>query len=328
MRVFRTLEEAAAGVAASVASVGNFDGVHRAHRRILDAVRAEARALGCSAVAVTFEPHPSRILRPDAAPPLISPGAERLRLLAAAGLDALLLLPFSRDLSLWTPREFAARVLVGALKARAVHEGDAFRFGRRQAGDAATLEALGRELGFAVRLHPPLRVGGAPVSSSRVRALVAAGDLALARRLLGRPFAVRGLTAPGRGVGRARTVPTLNLQHYEELLPGRGVYLTCVRLESAGAAGAAWLPALTNVGVRPTFGAGGALTVETHVLAPPESLLAAGPAVPLELRFLRRLRDERRFDSPEALKRQIEADRRLAERYFARLRFLAVPGRE
>ncbi len=330
MRVFRTLEEAAAGLAASVVSVGNFDGVHRAHRQILNAVHAEARALGCSSVAVTFTPHPSRILHPDAAPPLITPGDERLRELEAAGLDAVLLLPFSRDLSLWTPREFAGRVLVGAVKAQAVHEGEAFRFGRRQEGDAETLAALGRELGFAVRLHPAVRVGGAPVSSSRVRALVAAGEVGMARRLLGRPFAVRGLVAPGRGVGRARTVPTLNLQPYEELLPGRGVYFICARLGADPGSGerTAGMPALTNVGVRPTFGAGGLLTVETHLLAPPEGFAAGGPGATLGLQFLRRVREERRFESPEALKRQIEADSSLAERYFSRLQRLAPRRRD
>jgi riboflavin kinase/FMN adenylyltransferase len=322
MRVWRGLEDAeAAGLGASVVSVGNFDGVHRAHRQILAAVRAEADALGCAAVAVTFEPHPSRILRPEAAPALITPPEERLRQLEAAGLDAVLVLPFSRAMAQWTPREFAVRVLAGALRARAVHEGEGFRFGRRQEGDAAALEALGRELGFGVRLHAAVRVGGAPVSSSRIRALVAAGEMGAARRLLGRAFAVSGQVTRGRGVGRERTVPTLNLEPYAELLPGRGVYLTCARLGSAG-----WAAALTNVGVRPTFGEGGALTVETHLLAAPGGA-AAAPGARLELQFLRRVRAERRFASPEALKRQIEADRRLAERYFARLRALGAVRR-
>jgi riboflavin kinase/FMN adenylyltransferase len=328
MRTIHSLEEAAATVDASVVAVGNFDGIHRAHTQILAAVRAEARTRGCAAIAVTFTPHPSRILRPAAAPPLITPGEQQLRLLAAAGLDATLQLPFSRDLSLWTPREFAVRVLVDALRARAVHEGEGFRFGRRQEGDAATLAALGRELGFAVHLHPAVRVAGEPVSSSRIRACVARGDMGRARRLLGRPFEVHGLVAPGLGVGRQRTVPTLNLQHYEELLPGRGVYLTCARLDrSEGEGNRPWLPALTNVGVRPTFGAGGALTVETHLLSPPPDLSTSSPGAGLALRFLRFVREERRFDSPEALKSQIESDRSLAQRYFARLRELATaPG--
>jgi len=314
MQVVRSLEAWGAWAAGrdTVATVGNFDGVHRAHRQLLAAVRQEAEARGAMAVAVSFEPHPSRILQPATAPPLITPGEERIRQLASTGIAALLLLPFSRDLSLWTAREFVQRVLVERLRARSVHEGENFRFGHRHAGTVATLAQLGEEFGFAVRVHPRVEVRGEVVSSSRIRTLVAAGAVARARALLGRPFAVRGLVAPGRGVGRQRTVPTLNLQHYEELLPARGVYCTCVRL------GGAWRAAMTNVGVRPTFGAEGPLTVETHVLHPPEEGLEGGLGEEIEIGFLRRWREERRFDSPEALRVQIQADLAFAQRYFAK----------
>ncbi|MGH9418279.1 MAG: bifunctional riboflavin kinase/FMN adenylyltransferase, partial [Terriglobales bacterium] len=182
MHVLASLDafQAAAAGRESVVTVGNFDGVHRAHQQLLEAVCREARAGGRLAVAVSFEPHPSRILRPQQAPPLITPRAQRLRWIeaaaaAAGGLDALVLLPFSRDLSLLSPLEFAEQVLVRGLRARALHEGANFRFGRGHAGDMALLAQLGEEFHFAVHCHPELRLRGAPVSSSRVRALLAAG---------------------------------------------------------------------------------------------------------------------------------------------------------
>jgi riboflavin kinase/FMN adenylyltransferase len=301
----------AAGTLSTVATVGNFDGVHRGHQQLLSAVAADARRRGLPSLAVTFAPHPARILRPEAAPRLITPGSSKAELIAACGLDLFLELPFHRDLSLLSPREFVERILVGGAGARAVHEGENFRFGHRQQGTVETLRELGREWGFEVTIHPAVVAGGAVVSSSRVRAVIAAGEVAQARELLGRAFAVRGLIAPGRGIGRQRTVPTLNLQHYEELLPGNGVYYTQVSV-----AGGAAQPALTNVGVRPTFGEGGPLSVESHLLRPPASGIPAHLGDTLEIAFLGRLRDEQRFASAEALKAQIQADVAAAESFF------------
>ncbi|MGH9484105.1 MAG: bifunctional riboflavin kinase/FMN adenylyltransferase, partial [Terriglobales bacterium] len=283
------------------------DGVHRGHRELLRAAVADAHARGLEAIAISFEPHPSRILTPQAAPRLITPREEKTRRLADCGLDALLLLPFSRDLSLWSPLEFVERILVRGLRVAAVYEGENFRFGHRGQGSGELLRQLGAEFGFAVHIEPRLEVDGAPVSSSRLREQIGAGRVAEAARLLGRPFAVAGLIAPGRGVGRQRTVPTLNLQHYEELLPAIGVYLTRANC----------LPALTNVGVRPTFGPGGPLTVESHLLHPPAAGLSVGLGERLEIAFLDRLRDERKFDSPEALRTQIQQDIATATRFFA-----------
>ncbi|HEY7839274.1 MAG TPA: riboflavin biosynthesis protein RibF [Terriglobales bacterium] len=314
MQVIRGLDGYSAAAAGAVVAIGNFDGVHAAHRQLLAAVRADARQRGAQALVLSFEPHPSRILHPEAAPPLITPGEERIRQLAALGLDRLILLPFNRDLSLDSPLEFVERVLVRGVHARAVHEGENFRFGHRHRGTIATLGRLAEEFGFALHVHPAVRVRGELVSSSRIRELVAAGDVARARWLLGRPFAVRGLVAPGRGIGRQRTVPTLNLQHYEELLPAAGVYLTLVEL------GGSVMAAVTNVGVRPTFGSGSPLTVESHVLHPPAAGLPAALGEILAIAFLHRLRDERRFASPELLLGQIRADIAVAERFFARLK--------
>ncbi len=311
MRLLHSLE--AWDAPACVAAVGNFDGVHLAHQSLLRAALHEARALGMPAVGVSFEPHPTRILAPQAAPPLLTPGEEKIRCLAATGLDALVLLPFSRDLSLLSPRAFVTQILVRGLRIRALHEGENFRFGHRQKGTMATLERLGREFHFGVHPHPVVRVRGEVVSSSRIRSLVSAGDVARARWLLGRPFAVRGLVTAGRGVGRQQTVPTLNLEPYPELLPAHGVYCTCVEV------GGHRLPALTNVGVRPTFGPGGAVTVESHLLEPPPAALQAALEQPITVHFLHRVRDERRFESPQALRAQIELDIVHAGVFFRRL---------
>jgi riboflavin kinase / FMN adenylyltransferase len=314
MRVVQGLEawEADAERRPVVASVGNFDGVHRGHQRLLTAVREQARGAGWEAVAVTFEPHPSRILRPEAAPRLITPLAEKLRRMEDCGVDAVLVLAFGRDLSLWTPLEFVERVVVRGLRARALHEGVNFRFGRRHEGTVGLLRQLGAEFGFEVREHAAVEARGEMVSSSRIRELVAAGKVERARHLLGRTFSVRGPIARGRGVGRQRTVPTLNLQHYEELLPGAGVYLTQVTL------GGRRFAAVTNVGVRPTFGPG-PLTVESYILHPPAAGLEAGLGEEIEVAFLHSLRDELRFDSVEALRTQIQSDVAVAEVFFRRL---------
>lgn len=290
-----------------VAAVGNFDGVHLGHQKLLAAAVADARRRGIEAIAVSFEPHPARILTPQSAPRLLTPREQKIGLLAACGLDALLLLPFTRDLSMLSPREFVERILVRGLRVAAVYEGANFRFGHRSQGSGALLQQLGEELGFGVHIEPRLEEDGAAVSSTRVRGLVSSGKVTAARRLLGRPFAITGLIAPGRGVGRQRLVPTLNLQHYDEQLPAIGVYLTRVNGE----------PALTNVGVRPTFGPSGPITVESHLLHPSADSLSAGLGDRLEIAFLDRLRDERRFDSPEALRTQIQSDITAAEKFFA-----------
>lgn len=314
-RILRSTAELASLPRGGVVSIGNFDGVHRAHQAVLAQVIAAARAAGGPAVAITFDPHPVRLLRPAAAPRLITPLAEKLRLLAATGLDAIAVLPFTRELSQLTPRQFTASVLVGGLAPATVHEGANFQFGHRHAGTVATLAALGAEFGFDVVVHPEMQWRAQPVSSSRVRELLAAGDVSRAARLLARWFSVRGAIAAGHGVGRRLTVPTLNLAPYPELLPARGVYVTQTRL------GDRWWPSVSNCGLRPTFAPAGdpdALTVETHLLGFGP---AAAPDLPeeMEIRFLWRLREERKFPAPEALKAQILLDAARAGRFLRRL---------
>ncbi len=307
MQVFRSLAEVPAGFAPTVAAVGNFDGVHCGHQEILAGVLDEARAVGARAVAVTFDPHPEHFLRPDKAPRLITPTAERLRLLAETGIDAALVLKFDEALAHLAPRDFVAQILIDALGVQSVHEGQNFRFGHCAAAGVEELAAMGAGLGFTVCVHGAVCVRGLEVSSSAIRALVAAGDMRRARWMLGRPFTVLSTPARGRGIGTRLLVPTVNLAAYNGLLPAFGVYVT--RLKIADRA----FQAVTNVGNRPTFGEA-SFAVETHILnfEPVEM----NEETPLELEFLMRLRGEKEWPSPEALKAQIFKDVARAKRYF------------
>jgi riboflavin kinase / FMN adenylyltransferase len=312
--VFRSLEEIPASFGPSVAAIGNFDGVHCGHREILSAVAKQAHRRGARAVAVTFDPHPEQVLRPERAPQLLTPLAERLRLLSGTGVDVILLLPFNRALAGWSPGEFVERVLVQALGVCGLHEGVSFRFGYRAAAGVRELEAFGVRFGFEVEVHQPVRVHGLEVSSSAVRTLVAAGDMRRARWMLGRPFTVLSTPARGRGIGSKLLVPTVNLAHYEGLVPALGVYVTRLRINGRR------FEAVTNVGNRPTFGEA-SFAIESHILNfEPVEL---NEQTPLELEFLLRLRDEIKFPSPEELKMQIAKDVLRAERYFHLLQTLS-----
>jgi riboflavin kinase / FMN adenylyltransferase len=305
--VYRSLAEIPAGFGPSVVSIGNFDGVHLGHRQILSAAAEDARRLHARAVAITFDPHPERVLRPARAPQLLTPMPERIRLLATTGVDAILVLPFEPALAALTPREFVERILVHALGARCIHEGQNFRFGRGAAAGVRELSVFGAELGFSVRVHQPVHMRGLEVSSSAVRALVSAGDMRRARWMLGRPFAVLSTPARGRGIGTRLLVPTINLAPYDGLLPALGVYVT--RLSINGRV----FQSVSNVGNRPTFGEA-SFAVESHILNfEPVDL---SEDTPLELEFLLRLREEIQFPSPEALKAQIMKDVARAKRYF------------
>lgn len=314
MRVFRNLGELPGGFGPTVTSVGNFDGVHRGHGEILEHLVQSAAARSLQSVAVTFDPHPLRILRPAASPKLITPLDVRLELLERAGAGAVLVLPFTTELSRMSAEEFAALVLHEGLHAVEVHEGPNFRFGHRAEGGPDKLRELGRKMGFDVVIHPACRYRGFTVSSSKIRELIAGGDLRRARLLLGHPFCIRSTPASGRGIGTALTVPTINFAPYTELLPANGVYVT--RLRVAGE----WFDAVTNVGTRPTFG-GDSFSVESHLLNFHSVELT--PETPLELAFHQRIRDERRWPSPEELKAQILRDAAHAQRYLRLLHSIA-----
>jgi riboflavin kinase/FMN adenylyltransferase len=307
MQVFHKLEDVPAPFGPSLVSVGNFDGVHRAHAHVLGEIVRRARPSGSQAAAVVFEPHSARILRPDSGLKLLTPLPEKLHLLEATGIDAVLILPFTRDLSLMTPRQFAERILKKKLHAREVHEGYNFRFGHKAAGDVNLLAQLGQELSFEVKVYQEQRLRGEPVSSSHIRKLLNEGRVSRARHLLARPFCILGAPGRGRGLGSKYTVPTINLARYEELVPKDGVYITWTRV------GAERFDSVTNVGNRPTFGAD-SFAIETHLLN--FHPIELTPESEVEICFLDRLRDEIKFPSVEALREQIARDVKKARRYF------------
>jgi riboflavin kinase/FMN adenylyltransferase len=317
MQIYRQLDQFPATTKPVVATIGNFDGVHLGHRSVIAEVIARARVLSGLSLAVTFDPHPARVLRPEQPFPLITPLPRKLELLAATGIDAALVLPFTESFCRMSAHDFAADILHRAIGATEVHEGENFRFGYRAAAGITGeqgLETLGRELGFAVRAYAPRQLRGGAISSSRIRALIAEGEVGRARALLGRTFDVESTPAPGRGYGTRYTVPTINLAAYADLLPAHGVYITTLTVGAAGET----FEAVTNVGNRPTFGAD-SFAVESHLLDfhPLEGEQALTEQTPLRLAFLRRLRAEQRFASPDALRAQILRDVAQARRYFA-----------
>jgi riboflavin kinase/FMN adenylyltransferase len=310
MRIYRSLAELPADFGPSAVTIGNFDGVHRGHREILRRVKALAAASGWKASVLTFDPHPTRVVAPERVPKLMTTPARRAELMAAAGVEQILILPFDRAIAQWSPEEFVKRLLIDRLGARAVLVGENFRFGCRQAGTTQILEALGRELGFVLEVVPPVTCRGEVVSSSRIRDLILAGRMGAANRMLGRPYALEGDVVSGRGVGSKQTVPTLNLATEGEVIPARGVYVTRTR----GLDDRLDWNSVTNIGYRPTFGQSDQLSIETFLLDP----LTGDAPDRICVEFLARLRSERQFESPEALKTQILRDVRAAQNYFRR----------
>ena len=301
------LEAIPGDVGPTSVTIGNFDGVHLGHRRILRLAAEMARNSSLRSVALTFDPHPLAVVAPGHAPQTLTSIGRRAELILAEGIDQVVVVPFTDELSRLTPEAFCERILAGKLRARHVVVGRDFRFGRQQSGDTETLRALGARFGFDTSLAGTVLVGGEPVSSTRVRSLVREGSVDRARELLGREFCLQGPIVSGEGVGARQTVPTLNLAPDSEVLPGDGVYITQARLDGQGD----FRQSVTNVGLRPTFD-GRQRTVETYLLGTKDAL----PPDAIELEFLRKIRDERRFPSAESLREQILADIEAAERYF------------
>lgn len=291
-------------------TVGVYDGLHAGHRAVLALLRRRAVELGgLETAVVTFDPHPLQVVAPDHAPRLLTGIDHRLELLEEAGADLAAVVPFGDEMRLLTPAGFAATVLAGALHARLVVVGEDFRFGYNRMGNVASLAELGDAHGFSVEVVP-LVGGQAPMSSTRVRAMVAAGAVEEAAAALGRPHEVRGAVVAGEGRGRGLGFPTANVAVPPGLaLPGNGVYVVL-----AGPRRAPLAPGVANVGTRPTF-AGGGESLEVHLLDGVGELYGAT----MRVAFVARLRDERRFGSPADLAAQIAADvsaarRRLGDR--------------
>jgi riboflavin kinase / FMN adenylyltransferase len=290
-----------------VVAIGNFDGVHRGHQRLLEEARTRARARGGDAVVLTFEPHPARVLAPRLAPPLLCTPARKRELIADAGIDVLVLEPFTPALAALPPEEFVARVLVGHLGARELVVGYDFTYGAQRRGTASTLRAEGAARDIDVVVVPQVTVHGLAASSTKIREFLLEGNVAGARLLLGRDFDVDGEVVAGAGRGRGIGVPTANVRPESELLPRPGVYAVRARVD-----GGAWLDGAANLGTNPTFG-GGALSLEVHLLGFSGDLLGRR----LRVAFRARLRSEERFASVEELVAQIRRDIDEARRLLA-----------
>jgi riboflavin kinase/FMN adenylyltransferase len=308
--IYRSLAEVTGDFGPCAITIGNFDGVHNGHRQIMRRVVSIAREHGWKPAVLTFDPHPTKLVAPTRAPRLLSTPEQRARLIEEQGIDEVLILPFTAEIAKLTPEEFVREILAGKLTARAVLVGDNFRFGNRAAGDAKMLVELGRKYGFDVEITGTIAWRKRIISSSDIRRLIEAGDVAHACRMLGRPYSLEGIVVRGEGVGSKQTVPTLNLDTQAEVLPKTGVYIT--RTHEQGRK-RKW-PSITNVGYRPTFD-GHRLTIETYLLAP----LDRDPPSQIAVEFLRRVRDERKFEDAAALKAQILRDVGRAQVYFRRL---------
>jgi len=292
----------------AVISVGNFDGLHIGHRQILASLIERARKSANLAGVVTFEPHPLKVLRPQSAPPLITTLVQRLAGFTQAGLDGALVLQFDAELSKLSPEEFAQKILVQALRTREILVGANFRFGHQHAGDVKLLKHIGAKDDFSVYVIEPVELNGLPVSSTRVRQAVLNARMEETAELLGRPFALTGEIRRGAGRGATMVFPTLNLAPEQELLPAPGVYASTSSLNER------IFRSVTNVGFRPTFDGSG-LTIETHLLDFAETITEGR----LEVRFWKRLRDERRFSGPDQLREQITRDIASADAFFGKV---------
>jgi riboflavin kinase/FMN adenylyltransferase len=297
-------------VSRDVLTVGTFDGVHRGHWAVLEEIARRASASGGRSVLVTFEPHPLEVVNPEAAPRLLTLGDEKRAILAQSAVDHVVFLPFTHELALSTPEQFVREVLEKRFALAELVIGYDHGFGRGRAGDVALLRQIGREDGFAVDVVAAVTVDGRPVSSTLIRRAVAGGDLETARRGLGRWYSVTGPVVRGAGRGRGLGVPTVNLAppNPKKLLPPDGVY--AARVAWRGGRNGAML----NLGPRPTFG-DAARTLEAHLFDFDGELV--GDTVTVE--FLRRLRDVMRFGSADELRRQLDTDRKDAQRALTEL---------
>jgi riboflavin kinase/FMN adenylyltransferase len=292
-----------------VLALGNFDGVHRGHRKILDRMRRVATERGATSVIMTFDPHPPRVVRPDKAPPLLMTKAQKLEAIAAAGVQGAAVVRFTPELSQWDPETFVRTVLVDWLHVSEVWVGANFLFGHDRAGNFSLLRILGARHGFKAEKIDPVRYKDFVVSSTRIRRLVSEGRVDEAGALLGHEYFIDGTVIRGDQRGRTIGFPTANLCTDNELLPPTGVYATTTQI------GAIVHPSVTNIGTRPTVDDSGRIVVETHIFDVDKDLYGQT----IRVGFVQRLRDERRFESLDQLRAHIDADCQRARMLFNRL---------
>ena len=307
MRLFHGYENAEIG-RPTVLTLGVFDGLHLGHQLIISRVVERARAAGAVPTVITFDPHPRAVLHPASAPPLLQTFDQKVEAFGVLGVEQTIVIRFTREFAQVSAGEFLRDVVHERLQAREVYLGRGFAFGRGREGDINLLRRVSRELGFTADEVPEVRLRGQRISSSRIRELLAAGRVNLARRMLGRPYGVEGRVARGAERGRAIGFPTANLRPANRVIPRGGVYVSATLIDGS------WRRSVTNVGVRPTFEREAEPSVETYVMDWGGDLY--GDVV--RVRFLHRLRDERRFAGVEELRRQIVRDEARARKYFGR----------
>jgi len=291
-----------------VLALGNFDGLHRGHLKIVERVRRGAAEHGGTPMAMTFDPHPPRVVRPDKAPPLLMTKTQRLEALDRAGIACVAVVRFTHELSEWAPETFVRTVLADWLRVSEVWVGANFLFGHGRSGNFSLLRTLGQQHGFRADKIDPVRYKDFVVSSTRIRRLVAEARMDEAGALLGHPYFLDGTIVEGRKRGQTIGFPTANMTTENELIPPHGVYATTMTIDGLVHGG------LTNIGIRPTFNETEP-TIETHLLRYSGDLYGRH----VRLSFVQRLRDERRFDNVDALRAQIEADRLRADHLFSRI---------
>ena len=292
-----------------VLALGNFDGLHRGHMKIIDRVRRRAGERGGTPAAMTFDPHPPRVVRPDKAPPLLMTKAQKIEALERSGMQGVAVVRFTTELSKWEPETFVRTVLVEWLHVVEVWVGANFLFGHGRSGNYSVLRSLGARYGFRAEKIDAVRYKDFVVSSTRIRRLIAEGRVDEAGALLGHHYFIDGLVQRGAGRGRTIGVPTANIRSVNELSPPAGVYATTVTIDEVVR------PSISNIGMRPTFGDVDAPVIETHIFDYDRDLYDRE----LRLSFVQRLRDERAFADVDALRAQIDADCRSARRLFGRI---------
>jgi riboflavin kinase/FMN adenylyltransferase len=306
MKIFRNIHDS--GISApTVLTFGVFDGLHLAHQLIVRRVVERAQALGVPATVVTFDPHPRAVLHPQTAPPLLQTFEQKMEGIERLGIDQTVVLNFTHELSQVTAEDFLLRLIFGSLDAREVYLGQGFAFGHNREGSFELLSRVAARLGRIAEEVPEVLIRGDRVSSTMIRRLLGAGRVNLARRMLGRPYGIESRVIEGRKIGKAQLkYATANLKPHNTMIPANGVYITLTLVEGA------WRHSITNIGNRPTFGGEPELTVETHVMDFDRELYGEK----IRVRFLHRLRGEKKFESIDALRNQIDRDYSRGVRYF------------
>jgi riboflavin kinase/FMN adenylyltransferase len=306
MRIFRGIEDSAID-SPTVLTFGVFDGLHLAHQLIMSRVVERARTLGVPATVVTFDPHPRAVLHPETAPPLLQTFDQKMEGIGRLGVDQTVVLEFTPELSRLSADEFLLRFIFGRLDAREVYLGQGFAFGHNREGRFALLSQVAGRLGRVAEEVPEVVIRGNRVSSTMIRRLLSTGRINLARRMLGRPYGIESRVIEGRKIAKTQLrYATANLKPHNTVIPANGVYITLTLVENV------WRRSITNIGNKPTFGGDPEVTVETHVMDFDRELYGEK----IRVRFLHRLRGEKKFESIDALRDQIDRDYRRAVRYF------------